>query len=211
MGDRRSEATLSDACNLLVASLDQRLGFDFFGAVVDDLRAAVSGKTLYLTGDVARFRGRLGGAARVFAVEELACNYDSLERVSLGRVPVRVGRVGAYYRRFFDDSDFFRRISIRPRIWPTDRGSQSTRAIALLSGRRVGCSCSPRNLAPVSRFRWITAASSCSRSTATGGSRTRSVCGRRRPTTSGSESPFERRRPFCASSTDIQRFRAARA
>ena len=53
MGDRRSEATLSDACNLLVASLDQRLGFDFFGAVVDDLPAAVSGKTLYLTGDVA--------------------------------------------------------------------------------------------------------------------------------------------------------------
>jgi len=112
MGDTRSEATLVDAGNLLVASLDQRLGFDFFGAVVDELPADVSRKTLYLTGDVARFRGCLDGAARVFAIEELACNYDSLERVRLGRVPVRVGGVGVYYRRFFDDNDFFRRISM---------------------------------------------------------------------------------------------------
>jgi hypothetical protein len=112
MGDRRSLASLSDARNLLVASLDQRLGFDFFGAVVDDLPADVAGKTLYLTGDVARFRGRLDGAARVFAVEELACNDDSLQRVSLGRVPVRVGNAGVYYRRFFDDEDVFRRICL---------------------------------------------------------------------------------------------------
>jgi len=62
-------------------------------------------------GDAARFRGRLDNAARVFAVEALACNHDSLERVGLGRVPVRVGGVGVYYRRFFDDSDLFRRIS----------------------------------------------------------------------------------------------------
>jgi hypothetical protein len=34
--------------------------------------------------------------------------------------------------------------------------------------------------------------------------RTRSPCGRPRPTTSGSESPFEPRRPSCASSTAIQ-------
>jgi hypothetical protein len=111
MGDRRSEASLADARNLLVASPDQRLGFDFFGGVVDDLPADVAGKTLYLTGDVARFRGRLDGAARVFAVEELASNYDSLERVRLGRVPVRVGGVGVYYRRFFaDDDEIFRRV-----------------------------------------------------------------------------------------------------
>lgn len=111
MGDRRSEATLSDARNLLVASPDQRPELDFFGAFVDELPADVAGKTLYLTGDVARFRGRIDGAARVFAIEELACNYGSLERVRLGRVPVRVGGVGVYYRRFFDDNDFFRRIS----------------------------------------------------------------------------------------------------
>lgn len=111
MGDRRSEATLSDARNVLVASLDQPLGFDFFGAVVDDLPPDVSGKTLYLTGDVARFHGRLDGAARVFTVDEQAHNHGSLVRVGLGRVPVRVGGVGVYYRRFFDGNDFFRRIS----------------------------------------------------------------------------------------------------
>src|SRR6188768_3204347 len=110
MGDSRSLATLVDARNVLVASPDQRLAFDFFGAVVDDLPADVAGKTLYLTGDVARFRGRFDGAARVFAVEELACNYGSLERVRLGRVPVRVAGVGVYYRRFFDDDDFFSRV-----------------------------------------------------------------------------------------------------
>lgn len=48
MGDRRSEASLADARNLLVAPLDQRLGFDFFGAVVDDLPADIAGKTLYV-------------------------------------------------------------------------------------------------------------------------------------------------------------------
>jgi hypothetical protein len=110
MGDPRSEATLVDVRNLLVAPPDLRLGFDFFGAVVDELPAELSGKTLYLTGDVARLRARLHGAARVFVVEELACNYDSLPSVRLGRVPVRVGSAGVYYRRFFDDKDFFRRI-----------------------------------------------------------------------------------------------------
>jgi hypothetical protein len=110
MGETPSEATLVDARNLLVASPDQRLGFDFFGAVVGDLPADVTGKTLYLTGDVARLSGRLDGAARVFAVEELAHNCGSIARVHLGRVPAWVGGVGVYYRRFFDDDDLFRRI-----------------------------------------------------------------------------------------------------
>ena len=48
MGDRRNEASLADARNLLVASPDQRLELDFFGAVVDDLPADLAGKTLYL-------------------------------------------------------------------------------------------------------------------------------------------------------------------
>jgi len=34
MRDTRIEATLVDANNILVASSDQRLGFDFFGSVV---------------------------------------------------------------------------------------------------------------------------------------------------------------------------------
>jgi hypothetical protein len=67
---------------------------------------------VYLTGDIARFQGRLEGTARIVVVEELSHGYDdSLELVALGTVPVRVGGVGVYYRRFFDDNDYFRRIS----------------------------------------------------------------------------------------------------
>lgn len=111
MGDREREATLVDDRNLLVAASCERLGFDFFGAMVDDLPADLAGKTLYLTGDVTRFRLRLGNAARVFAVEGLASNCDALEGVHWGRVPMRIGDVGVYYRRFFGDGDLFRRIS----------------------------------------------------------------------------------------------------
>ncbi len=112
MEHARVEATLVDASNLLVAPPHQRLGFDFFGSVVADLPPDLSGKTVYLTGDIARFRGRLEGAACVFVVEELSHGYDdAVERVALGKVPVRVGGVGVFYRRFFDESDYFRRIS----------------------------------------------------------------------------------------------------
>lgn len=106
-----SEATLVDARNILVAPRGQRLGFDFFGLVLDELPEDVSGKTLYLTGDVAMLRERCEGAARVFAIEGLASNYGSIETVSIGRLPMRIGDVGVYYRRFFDDHDIFRRVS----------------------------------------------------------------------------------------------------
>lgn len=111
MGHTRTVAALVDTRNLLVAAGDWQLGFDFFGAVSEELPADLSGKTLYLTGDVAKLRGRLDGAARVFAVAELARNYDSIETVHVGRLPLRIGNVGVYYRRFFEDQDFFRRIS----------------------------------------------------------------------------------------------------
>ena len=110
--DVMSEATLVHASNLLVASPDQRLGLDFFGSVVTDVPADVSGKTVYLTGDIATHRGRLAGAARVFVIEELSHGHDdTLELVDLGKVPVTVGGVGVFYRRFFDGDDYFRRIS----------------------------------------------------------------------------------------------------
>jgi hypothetical protein len=112
MAGTRIEATLVEASNLLVASPDQHLGFDFFGAVVSKLPADVFGKSLYLTGDISRFRGRLEGAARIFVVEEMSHGYDdSFELVTLGQVPIRVGGVGVHYRRFFDDKDSFRLIS----------------------------------------------------------------------------------------------------
>ncbi len=104
------EAHLVSAHNVLVASAEQPLGFDFFGSVVTDVPESVAGKTVYLTGDVSRLRGRLVGATRVFVIEELSRGDDgSFEHVPLGRVPAAVGGVGVLYRRFFDD-DCFRRI-----------------------------------------------------------------------------------------------------
>lgn len=111
MRGTRIEATLAGANNLLVASPDQQLGFDFFGSVValDEL-ADVSQKTVYLTGDIAKLRrSDLAGAARVLVIKGLSHGYDDTrELVDLGRVPVAVGGVGAYYRRFFDDNHFER-------------------------------------------------------------------------------------------------------
>jgi hypothetical protein len=107
-----TEATLVDTGNVLVAAADQHIGFDFFGSVAREVPADLSGKSLYLTGDIARFGGRLDGAARVFVVLELSHGYSgAIKPVTLGQVPVRVGGVGVYYRRFFDDDDYFRRIS----------------------------------------------------------------------------------------------------
>ena len=104
------EATLVDAHHLLVAAPDLHLGFEFFGSVVSELPADLAGTTVYLTGDISRFAGRLDGAARVFAIAELAHGADAVPRVALGNVPVRLGG-GVYYRRFFEGDDYFRRIS----------------------------------------------------------------------------------------------------
>src|SRR5262245_43067074 len=111
MSDTPTEATLVDANNILVASSDQRLGFDFFGSVVTlDELPDVSHKTVYLTGDISKLRGReLAGAARILVVKELSHGHDAThELVDLGRVPVAVGGVGVYYRRFFNDNYFER-------------------------------------------------------------------------------------------------------
>jgi hypothetical protein len=90
MRDTRIEATLVDTNNILVASSDQRLGFDFFGSVVTlDELADVSQKTVYLTGDISRLRGReFAGAARILVVKELSHGHDDTrELVDLGRSP----------------------------------------------------------------------------------------------------------------------------
>ena len=102
----RSEAKLVDEHNVLV-TLSGPVDLDFFGSVVTpDDGLAVAGKTVYLAGDIARAAELdLAGAARVFVIEELARADEaaSLPRVSLGKVPLRVGGAGVYYRRFFDD------------------------------------------------------------------------------------------------------------
>jgi hypothetical protein len=108
IGGPRSEATLVDANHVLVAP---RPDFDFFGSVVTPEELAgssLAGKTDYLTGDISkRHELDLKDAARVFVIEELSRDFgNDVELVSLGRVPIRVGGVGVYYRRFFDDDHF---------------------------------------------------------------------------------------------------------
>lgn len=99
---------------------DERLLDGFFGSVIKlDAASAdvpdVSGKTVYLCGDICRATKRdLQTATRVFVVKELSYGYDHTviwPLVDLGQVPMRVHGVGVYYRRFFDgDNDYFQRI-----------------------------------------------------------------------------------------------------
>jgi hypothetical protein len=116
MSERRIEARLVDEQHVLVALTEQRPELDFFGSVItlaDLARApAFAGKTVYLAGDLSKLdRVALEDAARVLVIEELARDHDhDFEVVSLGRVPLRVGGVGVYYRRFFEDADLFHTI-----------------------------------------------------------------------------------------------------
>ncbi|MET3983552.1 hypothetical protein [Streptomyces sp. PvR034] len=120
-----TQARIDDAGNILVASSELRdddAVKGFFGTAItpEDLdRGAVdlARKTVYLCGDTSGIDGRrLAEAARVFVVRELS--HGGREDadapwpvVDLGRVPVRVHGVGAYYRRFFDlGADHFGRI-----------------------------------------------------------------------------------------------------
>ncbi|MER5642569.1 hypothetical protein ABT095_37245 [Kitasatospora sp. NPDC002227] len=117
------EAWIDSASNLLVVPTglrDDDLTRDFFGRTLtpEDLAsgaADLTGKTVYLCGDLSELDGRhLHAAARVFVVRELSHGHDDLPWavVDLGRVPVSVHGVGVYYRRFFEpDADHFGRIS----------------------------------------------------------------------------------------------------
>ena len=110
-GTQRVEAKLVDANHVLVALTEPRPDFDFFGSVVTleelaDGGPSLAGKTVYLTGDISRLHElELKDAARVFVIAELSRGYGKdVELVDLGRVPIRVGGAGVYYRRFFDDA-----------------------------------------------------------------------------------------------------------
>jgi hypothetical protein len=106
IGGPRSEATLVDANHVLVALAEPRPELDFFGSMVtreELVGSSLVGKTVYLTGDISKVP-ELKDAARILVIEELSRNYGTdVELVGLGRVPIRVGGVGVYYRRFFDD------------------------------------------------------------------------------------------------------------
>ncbi|MFF4820086.1 hypothetical protein ACFY2K_36560 [Kitasatospora sp. NPDC001309] len=110
------EARLDDAHNVLVAPPTVR-NLDFFGATIgpEDLASTdLTGKTLYLAGDISALDGRrLAPAARVFVVRELSTDHADAPWpvVGLGRVPVRVHGAGVYYPRFFEpEADHFHRV-----------------------------------------------------------------------------------------------------
>lgn len=101
------EARLVTSNHVLVALSPLDLDFDFFGTTTTDNLAH---KTVYLAGDLAKADTLDLRDARVFVIDELACNHDGRFAVtSLGKVPVRVGG-GVYFRRFFDDASLFARI-----------------------------------------------------------------------------------------------------
>lgn len=116
----RTEARILDTHNILI-SLSHPAGEcpiqDFCGVVLDDLSRdlpCLSGKTVYLCGDLSRIPSvDLAAADRVFVIRDLshgAC--EGYESVDLGRVPMRVHGVGVYFRRFFDPgADYFNRIN----------------------------------------------------------------------------------------------------
>lgn len=120
----RTEARIV-ARNVLIAPSTLEHGGligDFCGPVIpmDDLSSGLpdlSGKTVYLCGDLSRIGGHdLDAAARVLVLRELSHGHDEGEGkgwtlVDVGRVPISVHGLGVYYRRFFDPSgDHFHRI-----------------------------------------------------------------------------------------------------
>ncbi|WP_330332799.1 hypothetical protein OHS33_25850 [Streptomyces sp. NBC_00536] len=110
-----TEARIDDAGNVLVAPSalrDDDVIKGFFGSTttpeeLDSGSPDLAQKTVYLCGDMSGISGRqLHEAARVFVVRELSHGYREdagapWPVVGLGRVPLRVHGVGAYYRRFF--------------------------------------------------------------------------------------------------------------
>jgi hypothetical protein len=119
------EACIEDASNILVAPStlhDSDLVRDFFGSTItpDDLASGspdLGQKTVYLCGDISGISDRqLRTASRVFVIRELSHGYhedadEPWPLVDLGRVPIRMGGVGVYYRRFFEPGgDHFGRI-----------------------------------------------------------------------------------------------------
>ncbi|MFF3624739.1 hypothetical protein [Streptomyces sp. NPDC002467] len=120
-----AEARIEDADNILVApsmSHGDAAIRDFFGSTItpEDLASGspdLTRKTVYVCGDASGIsRRRLDAAARVFVVRELSRGFDedgdgAWTPVDLGRIPLRVGGVGVYYRRFFGlGDDHFGRI-----------------------------------------------------------------------------------------------------
>ncbi len=119
----RTEARIVETHHALVVAselADKVAIKDFFGSVVtaDELSSGshdLSGKTVYLCGDLSRISPvNLAAAERVWVIKELSHGFgDDLPWpvVGIGQVPISVHGVGVYYRRFFEvGTDYFAQI-----------------------------------------------------------------------------------------------------
>jgi hypothetical protein len=125
----RNEARIMRSCNvLLVLSVleGEPLIGEFCGTVLTSWdvarqRPELSGKTVYLCGDLSRamdLAAELKLAERVFVISELSHGHrerddgQAWSTIGVGQVPVLVSGVGVFFRRYFDpDIDYFSRIS----------------------------------------------------------------------------------------------------
>ena len=92
----------------------QYLVNNFCGTVISDLSeiAKKTGIKIYVVGDIKRIKNE---TRTVFIVRELSSNFTDLtienfSIIGLGQVPINIHNAGVFYRRFFENDDFFSKI-----------------------------------------------------------------------------------------------------
>ncbi len=119
-----AENTISTTDNLLLdlGSKDEhvnelrQLGENFCGLVVDHLsenNGDLLSKRVYVCGDIAQMTTSV---PFIYIIRELSFNFEScdpahIQLISLGQVPVIVSNAGVYFRRFFEEDDYFQRVN----------------------------------------------------------------------------------------------------
>ncbi len=118
-----TENTISKTKNILVDLSNQEdktpelcyLIENFCGMVVRnllDIQGEFSQKRIYVCGDIAKFEDN---GMHLYIIRELSYNYENddkenIEIISLGKVPIVVHNVGVYFRRLFDEDNYFNQI-----------------------------------------------------------------------------------------------------
>jgi hypothetical protein len=119
----KTENTISKTKNLLLllpnrdenAQALRELSAHFCGVVVSRLAefpADLTGKRIHVCGDIAQLE-EIG--TPLYIIRELSFNYEDsnpalFHFVSLGQVPVIVSNAGVYFRRLFEEDNYFQRI-----------------------------------------------------------------------------------------------------
>lgn len=88
---------------------------NFCGTVVQNISEIPSSKNeirIYIIGNLKQVKNE---SRTVFIVKELSSNYEyfnteNFSIIKLGKVPINIHNAGVFYRRFFDDDDFFTKI-----------------------------------------------------------------------------------------------------